>query len=316
MMPSVSTSPRPIVVATAVPIRAPIEIARRCHHDGLPRRQDPRRHDRSDRVRRVIEAVDVLEEQPEQDDAQYQGHRRHFPLQGSEVLSRTDLEDHVSRVAAAVDDLLQHLEQIAEHDHLQGVVLAAVKLPHQREHELVGIAFVMMQAVVGSLNDLQSRFAELPNHLVESIGCLLQQHGLLPEKLRLEMRPQQKQALGKLLEHLGNPRQGAGQRVDVLAIEGRDERVADHAADLFADPFILFAELDELVQRVTVLGSLDKFANGPGRTPCFVGAGLQKFEEPIASTKDALQREHKHSAPNRGKYVQVMDHSYRQLIKS
>ncbi len=106
----------------------------------------------------------------------------------------------------------------------------------------------------------------------------------------MKYRPQQNQALGELLDHLGNPRQGAGQGVDVLALEGGEERVADHAVDLFADPLVLFAELDELVHRVTVLRGLDKFAKGLGPTSDFVGAGLQKLEEPITPTQDSLQR--------------------------
>ena len=100
-----------------------------------------------------------------------------------------DLENHVAGIAAAVDDLFEQFEQVAEDDHLQGVVLATVQLLHQREHELVGLAFVVMQAIVGGLHDIQARFAELPHHLVEGLGRLLQQLGLLAKEFRLEVRP-------------------------------------------------------------------------------------------------------------------------------
>jgi hypothetical protein len=57
----VSTRPLPIVVATAVPAKGPDRFQIGGPRHGEPGGQDLRRHDGGDRVRRVVEAVDVRE---------------------------------------------------------------------------------------------------------------------------------------------------------------------------------------------------------------------------------------------------------------
>ena len=65
---SSSTSPEPIVLATAVPANAPDEVEGRRHHDRLPRMERPRRDGGRDRVGGVVEAVDVVEDDGQNDD--------------------------------------------------------------------------------------------------------------------------------------------------------------------------------------------------------------------------------------------------------
>ena len=59
-----STSPEPMVLATAVPGEGADEVERRGHEDRVARPERPGRDRRRDRVRRVVEAVDVVERRP------------------------------------------------------------------------------------------------------------------------------------------------------------------------------------------------------------------------------------------------------------
>ena len=63
-----STSPAPIVFATAVPANAPMKLNAVAISDRRGRCQRPCRDRRRDRVRRVVEAVDVVERDREDDD--------------------------------------------------------------------------------------------------------------------------------------------------------------------------------------------------------------------------------------------------------
>ncbi len=69
-----STIPLPMVEATAVPISRAGQIKKSRHRDRLTRSQDLGRNDRCDRVRGVVEAVDVFEEKGRQDDDNEENH--------------------------------------------------------------------------------------------------------------------------------------------------------------------------------------------------------------------------------------------------
>ena len=64
-----SIIPLPIVFATAVPkAKAATKLKNAAQITALPGRQHARRHDRGDRVRRVVKAVDVVERQGDEDE--------------------------------------------------------------------------------------------------------------------------------------------------------------------------------------------------------------------------------------------------------
>ena len=69
--------PAPTVCATAVPKpNAATKLKNAAQITALPGRQHPRRHDRGDRVGRVVKAVDVVEDQGDGDQRQDGEQRR------------------------------------------------------------------------------------------------------------------------------------------------------------------------------------------------------------------------------------------------
>ena len=96
----VSTRPWPIVLATAVPRQRPQQIENRGQDEGLARGQDFGGNGRGDGVGRVVEAIDVLEDQRHQQDDQNERHGDSGMLQG-------DVGDDIAGVPAAVDDFFQ-----------------------------------------------------------------------------------------------------------------------------------------------------------------------------------------------------------------
>ena len=143
----------------------------------------------------------------------------------------------------------EQLEQVADHDHLHGVVLAAVQVAEQVHHQLVGLALVLVQPAVVLLDPVQIRPApQPPDHLAQRLGRLLQQAGLLAEQLGEAAGLQEQEPLGELLGHLGDSRHGVGQVLDVLALQRRDQRAAKQRGDLLVNLLLLPPALDESLQ--------------------------------------------------------------------
>ena len=65
---SSSTSPAPMVLATAVPANAPMKLNAAAMSTAVAGTQGPGRHRRGDGVGRVVEAVDVVEDDRQGDD--------------------------------------------------------------------------------------------------------------------------------------------------------------------------------------------------------------------------------------------------------
>src|SRR5437899_11094794 len=59
-----------------------------------------------------------------------------------------DLQDDVAGVTAAIDHLLQQIVEVAEENHVLGVVVAVVKIAQQIELEFVGIAYDGLKVVI------------------------------------------------------------------------------------------------------------------------------------------------------------------------
>src|SRR3954463_5543656 len=59
-----------------------------------------------------------------------------------------DLQDDVSRVAAAVDHLFEQLIDVAQKEDVLRVVIAVVKIAQEIELELVGVAFDRLETIV------------------------------------------------------------------------------------------------------------------------------------------------------------------------
>ena len=71
----------------------PEDVQRAGHQDGSPRGQDASRDDRGDGVRRVVKAVDELEDEPENDDEDEEREVRiHYEVQAMRCISLDALQ--------------------------------------------------------------------------------------------------------------------------------------------------------------------------------------------------------------------------------
>jgi hypothetical protein len=107
--------PEPTVCATAVPkVNAATKVEEGRPDDGLAGRQHARRHDRRDRIGGVVEAVDVVEEQRDQDQRRDGESIARLP-----VLDH-DAFEHVRGVFAPVGGLLEEVERLLPFDDSSG----------------------------------------------------------------------------------------------------------------------------------------------------------------------------------------------------
>src|SRR5690606_25478132 len=85
-----------------------------------------------------------------------------------------DLVGHPPRLSAAVDGLLQDLEELLEQEHLQVVELARVDVAVQLEHQPVGLVLDRAQLVAEFLHLVQTHLGQRADHLHHDLGRLLQ----------------------------------------------------------------------------------------------------------------------------------------------
>src|SRR5690606_39872977 len=88
-----------------------------------------------------------------------------------------DVVDDHPGLAAAVDRLLQDLEEVLDQQHLHAVVLARVEVAVELQDQPVGLVLQRAQLVVHALHRLELHVLELAHHLVHHAGGLLQHAG-------------------------------------------------------------------------------------------------------------------------------------------
>src|SRR6478736_4365699 len=213
---------------------------------------------------------------------------------GSGVLQH-DLEHHLAGVAGAVDRRLDQVVEFHENDHFLGVVGSVVEVLDEGEHDLVGLALGELQARLGVLDAVDLRaLAQLLDHEVDGVDRLDEQHDLALHTLARHAGGADGQALDQLLDRLGNAVKGEGEGLDVLALERRDERLAELLGDLLGDALVLAPGVDDVVEvrgadRVVVLEDLGEQL---GAHPGFLGTGFQQVVEFLFLAQELLEGDH------------------------
>src|SRR5690606_36548841 len=171
---SVSTSPEAMVLATAVPMKAPMRFMVAASITACPgdstlvattvaiefavswkplMNSNTRSANTTTRVRASIASI-----------------RR-----GIAVLQRDFVGDHAG-LAAAVDRLLEDLEELLEQEHLLGVEVARIDVAVQLQDQTVGFVLDDPHLVVERLHRVHAQARQLADHLHHHAGGLFQ-HG-------------------------------------------------------------------------------------------------------------------------------------------
>src|SRR5471030_319041 len=160
-----------------------------------------------------------------------------------------DLDDDIAGVAAAVHGLLDHLVELLEDDELLGVVGAVIKVLEEAEHDLVGLALGELKAVVGLADFFDVRAAaELLHHEHDGLGGLQHELGLALKRGVRHAAGVDGQALDNFFDLLRDAVKRERKRLDILALERRDEGLAQLLGHRVADALFLAPGLDELVE--------------------------------------------------------------------
>src|SRR5690606_17974886 len=169
---SVSTRPEEMVLATAVPMNAPIRFMVAARITAWPgestfvattvamelavswkplMNSNTRAASTTTRTRASIESM----------------------RQGLAVLQRDFIGDHAG-LAAAVDRLFEDLEELLEQEHLRGFHAPGIDVPVQLQDQAVGLVLEHAQLVAELLHRLQAQVRQLLHHSHRRRGGLLQ----------------------------------------------------------------------------------------------------------------------------------------------
>src|SRR5438270_6885344 len=90
-----------------------------------------------------MKAIDQLKNQRHQNDQQDEEH-------GPACLGmlQNDMEDNVADITAAVENLFQQFVEVLQYDHAHGAMIAIVEVAKQLQHQVVRVAFDLLELVV------------------------------------------------------------------------------------------------------------------------------------------------------------------------
>src|SRR5690606_492036 len=213
-------------------------------------------------------------------------------LMGSGVLE-DDVVDHVAGIAAAVDGLLEDLEQVLEDQVAHRVLFLGVGVPVQLQDQPVGLGLDGLQLVVELAGGVQVHaLAQQRNHLLQHHAGALE-HGGAGDEVHVGGPGRGKGvALGELLDHLRDLVQGVGQRLDVLALQRGHEGVDQLLVDLGEQVLLPLPGLLEALQGTLGRRRAQELAEGAGALAGSGGAVLEQSVELVALSEDGLQGKH------------------------
>src|SRR4249919_3850805 len=203
-----------------------------------------------------------------------------------------DLVRDDTRLAAAVDRLLQDLEKLLQQEHLRGIQAPGIDVAVQFQKQAVGFGFEHPQAIVELLHALQIHVAELVHHLDDHAGGLFQHLRPRGEVDAIQAVPRKRVAVGEALDLLGNLVQRRGQRLDVLALDRGDEAVDQRLADLVGGFALALAGELEGFQARRAFGRLQHGMEGDGAVVGRHCRVVEQAVELLALAEDRLQGEH------------------------
>src|SRR6478672_1204876 len=111
-----------------------------------------------------METIDEFENQRHEDDEENEPDgSSHDRASG---MFQDNVEHDIAGIAAAIEHLLQNLVKVLQHHRLHCFMLAAIKVAQAFQHQLVRIAFDLLQLPVQLLYSFEIRFlAEDDHHL-------------------------------------------------------------------------------------------------------------------------------------------------------
>src|SRR4051812_30659516 len=204
----------------------------------------------------------------------------------SGVLDDDALED-VRDLLGGVDRVLEPLVDVLPADHHHRVDAALEQRCHPRAGDAVAVVLepVHLDRVVRDVAEVaQPRhgLVELTRGLVEHVGELL---GLLEGRLDLV----EAEVVGDLLRVVDHVVERGRERVDVLAVDRRDEGLVEPPDDVVGDPVPVLLADEDVAGELAALGERDEHVLEQARGAQDVAAGLlEEIEElPVTRGEDA-----------------------------
>src|SRR3990167_188474 len=204
-----------------------------------------------------------------------------------------DLVHHVAGIAAAVDGFFQKLEQVFQDQVAHRVGFECVSVAVQLEDQAVRLGLDRLHLVVQRLAGIGVHaLAQQADHFLDDFGGALEHVRARDEVHVAQPLGRQRVALGELLDDLRDLVQGARQGIDVLALKRGHERIHQLMADLRGQVLLALAGQLELLERPLRRGSGQQLHQGPGAFPRRGSACLEQPVELVALAEDGLERKH------------------------
>src|SRR5437667_6926747 len=150
----------------------------------------------------------------------------------SGVLDRDPLDD-VGDVLGLVDRVLQQAVDILPLDEIDRIGRIVEEACDRRADDAVALVLEAMDLDPVFVEPLEA--LQVGEGVVEELDLLDDDRGLLDRRPGRGLDPIEDKRVGGLLDEIENVVQGADERVDVLAVERRDERGFKAMADVMTD---------------------------------------------------------------------------------